>query len=141
MRRFEEVRRVDAPVERVWAVMSDLERWPEWTASMTRLERLDSGALATGSRVRVKQPKLATAVMTITAWDAERGFDWVTSSPGVTALARHTIEPDGDRTRVTLSVEFSGWLAGLIVWWFGDLTRRYVAMEADGLKRRSEGGA
>jgi hypothetical protein len=118
--------------------MIDIERWPEWTASMTRVERLDQGLLAVGSRARVKQPKLAPALFEITSWVPERGFDWITKSPGVTAVGRHTIEAVGDRARVTLSVEFSGWLARLVAWWFGDLTRRYIAMEADGLKRQCE---
>ena len=140
MRTFSATRDIAASPARVWAVMTDIERWPEWTASMTRVERLQPGPLGVGSRVRVKQPKLALADFQITAWQPGREFDWVTKSLGVTAVARHRIEAAGDGARATLSVEFSGWPAGLVVWWFGDLTQRYVAMEADGLKRRSEDG-
>jgi hypothetical protein len=35
-------------------------------------------------------------------------------------------------------MEFSGLLAWLAVRVAGDLTQRYIAMEAEGLKRRSE---
>jgi hypothetical protein len=118
--------------------MIDVERWPEWTASMTRVERVDRGPLGVGSHVRVKQPKLPPALFEIASWVPERTFDWITKSPGVTAVARHAIEPTSGGVRVTLSVEYSGWLAGFVVWWFGKLTSRYVAMEADGLKRRCE---
>ena len=32
---------IDAPAAEVWDVFSDVERWPEWTASVTRLVALD----------------------------------------------------------------------------------------------------
>ena len=129
---------INAPAERVWAIMSDVERWPEWTASMARVERLDLGALGVGSRVRVKQPKLAQALFEITAWEPGRGFDWITRSAVVTAVARHVIAPSGPGVRVTLSVDYSGPLSGVIGWLYGGLTNRYMAMEAEGLKRRAE---
>lgn len=47
--------------------------------------------------------------------------------------------PDG-RTRVELVIDQSGPLAGLIGWLYGELFRRYVRMEADGLRRRCERG-
>ena len=138
MRRFSETIEIAASPERVWAVMSDLERWPEWTASMTSVEQLDTGPLGVGSRVRVKQPRLAEARFRITRWEPAQGFDWIAPNPAVTANAGHSIEAIPRGSRVTLSVEFSGPLARFIAWWFGSLTRGYIAMEAQGLKRRAE---
>ena len=138
MRTFETTIDIAAPPARVWAVMSDIERWHEWTASITRVERLDDGPIDVGSRARVKQPKLAGSVFEVTAVAPERGFDWVTKSPGLQGLGRHLIEPRGDGSRVTLAVTFSGPLAGLVAMFFGGLTDRYIRMEAEGLKRRTE---
>ena len=118
--------------------MRDLERWPEWTASFARVDLLDPTPIRVGSRVRVKQPRLAVARFEVTSWRPDAGFEWVTKSPGVTAYAGHAIEPTATGARVTVSVEFSGPLSGVVAWWFGDLTRRYMAMEADGLARRAE---
>jgi hypothetical protein len=140
MPRFETTIDIDAPPPRVWAVMSDIERWPETTASITSVQRTSSGPLGLGSTARVKQPKLAAADFVVTRWAPDRGFDWVTRNPLVTGFARHSIEPlPGGASRVTLSVTFSGPFARLVSWFYGKLTARYIQMEAEGLKRRAEG--
>ena len=116
--------------------MSDVERWHECTASITRVTRLDDGPMRAGSRARVKQPRLAAGVFEVTSWIPGRSFEWVTRPPGVTGIARHVIEPTPGGSRVTLSVEFRGPLARLVAWWYGTLTRRYLEMEAAGLADR-----
>ena len=141
VRRFSRTIDIAASPEQVWDVMSDVERWPEWTASMTTVERLDPSPLGVGSLVRVKQPRLATARFEITKWEPGRGFDWAAHNAAVSADARHLIERTPEGARLTLSVEFSGVLARVVAWWFGDLTERYIAMEAEGLKRRAESRA
>ena len=138
MRTFETTIDIDASPARVWAVMSDIERWHEWTASITSVRRLDAGPMRVGSKAHVKQPKLSGSVFEVTAWTPERGFDWVTKRPGLTGLGRHIIEPSAGGSRVTLAVVFSGPLTGLIALFFGRLTDRYIRMEAEGLKRRVE---
>ena len=39
--RFEATIDVAAPVQHVFEIYTDVERWPEWTASVTSVERLD----------------------------------------------------------------------------------------------------
>ena len=129
---------IAAPPERVWAVMSDAERWPEWTPSVTSIKRLDTGPLRIGSRIRIKQPKFMAAVWTVTALEDGRAFTWVTSAPGTTITARHSLEPIGDGTRATLSVQYAGLLERFLDWLTRDVSDRYLAMEAAGLKQRSE---
>jgi len=121
MRTFQTAIEIAAAPARVWAVMSDIERWHEWTASITSVRRLDDGPMRVGSKAHVKQPKLAGSVFEVTTWTPERGFDWVTRSPGIKGLGRHLIEPCAGGSRVTLSVTFSGPLTGLIALFFGRL--------------------
>jgi len=129
---------IDAPPERVWAVMREVERWHEWTASITSVKRMDSGPLAVGSRVVIRQPKLPVNYSDVTELEPMRGFTWVSRSPGVVATARHEIEPRAFGSRVTLSVQFGGALGWFVAQLVRGLTERYIAMEAEGLKRRSE---
>lgn len=129
---------INAPMERVWAVMWDIERWPEWTPSIRSIERLDQGPLSVGSRVRIRQPKVLPAVWRVTDVDPGRRFTWVTRSPGVAATATHRIEPAAAGARVTLSVHFSGPLGSMAGWLLRGLNNKYLGLEAAGLKRRSE---
>ena len=41
--RFEADTEIAADAEQVWAVLVDVPRWPEWTASVTRAERGSRG--------------------------------------------------------------------------------------------------
>ena len=41
--RFEATIDVAAPAQFLFEVYTDVERWPEWTASVTSVERLDQG--------------------------------------------------------------------------------------------------
>jgi carbon monoxide dehydrogenase subunit G len=139
--RFSITTEIDAPPDVVFAVMTDIERWPEWTPTVTRVERLsDAGApLALGSRLRIVQPKVPPADWTVTALEPGRGFRIIARSPGATVEADHWAEPMGTgRTRATLSVTFAGFLGRVIGWLMRGLNNRYIAQEAAGLKRRSE---
>lgn len=129
---------IAAPVERVWAVMSDVERWHEWTASVTSVTRLDDGPFGVGSRARVLQPKLSPATFEVTEFNPNRNFVWKTSSGGVRAVANHRVEAIPGGTRATLSLDFSGVPLLFLGWWVRRISDRYTAMEAEGLKRRSE---
>ena len=129
---------IAASPERVWALVSDIERWPDWTPSMKSVKRLDIGPLAVGSRARVHQPKLLPADWVVTKLEAGRGFDWTTRSLGLTAIGRHWIDAIDSGSRVTLSIQFGGMLAPLMTWLTRGLIVRYVTLEVNGLKQRSE---
>src|SRR6266516_666434 len=95
---------INAPPERVWAVMADVERWPEWTESMKSVERLDSGEFGVGSKAKLHIRR----------------------------------SPDGNVSKVTLTVDLSGIVATLFGPMIAGQSRKNVEMEAEGLKRWCE---
>ena len=139
---FSKTVEVEAPPEVVFDVLVEVERWLEWTPTVTRVERLhDVGApLAIGSQLRIVQPKVPPGEWTVTALEPGRGFRLLSRSPGATVEASHWVEPlgAGDRSRVTLSVTFAGFLGRIVGRLMRGLNERYLAEEAGGLKRRSE---
>jgi uncharacterized membrane protein len=137
---------IQAPPDVVWAVWSDVERWPEWTAGVSRVDVLArgerpeaaAGPLAVGTRVRIRQPKFPPAVWQVTEVEENRRFTWVSVSPGAHVTGSHTIEPHAGGSRATLALTFAGPIARLVGWLSRSLTERYLHLEADGLKARSE---
>lgn len=128
---------INAPASMVWSVLSDVEHWPEWTASMKSIRLLD-GELRVGARVEVVQPKLPKAVWTVSRLDEGSRFDWTADSTGLTTIGRHSVEPTATGSRAKLGFEQTGPLAGPFGLLLGKLARNYVAMEMAGLKERSE---
>jgi uncharacterized protein YndB with AHSA1/START domain len=129
---------IDAPPERVWAVMCDAEAWPQWTASVSDVRRLDTGHFDIGSRVRIKQPKFPPAVWTVESIEPGRTFTWVAGGPGFRNVATHSVEATATGSRATLSIDQHGVIGELFARLTADITRRYLDLEAAGLKRRSE---
>lgn len=129
---------IDAAPERVWAVMTNVEAWPQWTASVTEAKRLDTGRFDVGSRVRIKQPKLPPAVWTLDEVVSGESFTWVTGLPGFRSIAQHRVERTPTGSRVTLAIEQRGVIGEIFARLTAGLTERYLNLEAAGLKRRSE---
>jgi uncharacterized protein YndB with AHSA1/START domain len=129
---------IDAAPDEFWRVLTDVERWPEWTPSMMRVDRLDSGPLQVGSTARIKQPKFPPTVWRVTDLEPGQSFSWTASGPGVATVGGHRITPLAHGVEVTLSIRQTGPLAWLMGLFTSRLTKSYVQMEANGLKRRSE---
>jgi uncharacterized protein YndB with AHSA1/START domain len=133
---------IAAPSARVWAVIADVERWSEWTASITRIRLLDAGPLAVGTRARIEQPKFPAMVWRVTAVEPGRSFTWETRGFGGGAVGTHEVADDGRGGSVaTLTIEQFGWLNALLARWIRPITERYLTMEIEGLRRRSEESA
>jgi carbon monoxide dehydrogenase subunit G len=128
---------INAPPAVVWSVMADVERWPEWTASIRSVEAFDGAELAVGRRYRIAARGVPAATWRVERVDDGRGFVWVTTS-GIRIIAGHTIEPEDGGCNVTLSIRTEGLLAALFGPAITRLSRRNMELEAEGLKRRSE---
>ena len=124
---------------RVWSVLLDVERWPEWTTSVSRIQRMDLGPLTLGSRTRIWQPRLMPAVWCVTSLDeGRRVFGWTTRTLGVKIVGRHQVDAFKNHSRVALSLHYTGPLSVVVARVYRDLIWDYLRREGNGLKEFCE---
>ncbi|GHJ48317.1 hypothetical protein Cs7R123_56590 [Catellatospora sp. TT07R-123] len=138
--RWENAIVIDAPVDVVWAMTLDVERWPDTTPTMTSVVRLDDGPLRVGGQARVKQPGQSEAVWTVTRLAEGREFTWQTVRMGLVMTGSHLLEPVGGGCRNTLAIEVAGRGALLFGLLFGGLIRRAITTENLGFQAAAVGG-
>ena len=137
--RFEKSIEIDAPQQRAWDVLSDLQAWPQRIETVDTVELLTPEPLGKGSRVRLRQPKLPEGTWDITIWDAPAYFEWTQKEGGTTIVAGHRVEALGDdRARLTLTIDMRGLLVPIIGRFYKRLTNDYMNREAEGMKRAAE---
>lgn len=135
---FEQSITINASAERIWAVLIDMERWPEWTASMSSIKRGEDTPFGVGATAHIKQPRLPAGDWRVTECQPDRWFASETKSPGLEIVAGHRITPGPTGCTVLLSIDQSGFMSGMVGRIYGGRIRRYLDMEANGLKARCE---
>lgn len=132
----------DAAPDRVWAVLSDLDAWPHWLPTVTRVEREDPVvAPGVGAAYVVEQPRLPRTRWEVTEWVPGRSFTWTSSSPGVTSTATHELVPTATGgTEIVLAITWTGPASRILGLLYGRLTRRYLETETAALSERAAAG-
>jgi hypothetical protein len=139
MRTMSATIQVGASPQAVWAVLTDLTRYPEWNP----LFREASGEVAVGSRITLRSVhpangRMMTIKPKITVADPDAELRWVSSLPGIiNGEHSFTLTPVDGGTRVEQSETFGGLLSVLA-------TKTSTRAEAsfrelnEALKRRAE---
>ena len=131
----------------VWAIMTDLERAPDWMPGVEKVEPLDDAPLAEG---KVFATELSTGgrgrrrEMTLVRWDPEdRAFALSSTEGSLTAVYHYALAPAGCETRATLRARCDG--GGLAIRLMWPLIRymmaRHDSRHMPMLKALAEGAA
>lgn len=132
---------IEAPVETVWRVLTDFDRYGEWNPFTPSVKaKLEIGAQV-DMRVRMgpyrlPQTEIICAIEppTFLAWRTVIGASWLLS-----AVRSQRLDDLGDETcRYTTSDEFRGLLMPLVILCTGGFVRRGFNAVARALKRRAE---
>lgn len=115
--KFDSSIEINAAPEAVWETLSRPEEWPEWIASLKKIERLSAEPLGTGARLRVTARAglfNVRLLMAITEFVPRQRVVMQGSVLG-TRLTRYYTLDGGDRqTKVTAGGEATGLLAPLV---------------------------
>ena len=114
--RFESSIDINAPVEKVWALIDKLEEWPQWMPSIKKIERVSQGPLAVGSQLAVTAKVSGLTVkllMTVIWFVPERSVIMGGKVLGTKLTRFYNLEPVNGKTKVTIGGEVSGALAWL----------------------------
>ncbi len=129
---------IAAPPQVVWAVLTDLERWPNWNGDVASIKA--DGPLAPGTVFRWKSGGMPIR-STIQEVEHARRIGWTGTAPlGIRAVHLWSLEPDGDGTRVRTEESFEGVLAHLFSGTMrkmlaGALERNVAALGAEATRR------
>ena len=138
---------IQAPPERVWAVVQDVGRRLEWDARITAVEQLTPGPMGKGGRTRVTYRLLgATSAieMEMVSWQppARSGVrgGFVGTPDTIAGSWNFAANPDGSTTWTTrLVLSSAGRLGRLRELVFGPMTARLTRISQANLKRLVEG--
>jgi uncharacterized membrane protein len=138
---------VDAGAETVFAVASDLERYPEWQDFLQRVTVRDRDAAGRPALVEAEADAKVTALKLVlrATRDEPRRVAWRSEGGDVKALsgAFDIAEPGPGRSHVTFALEVDpGFKLGLLLrGGVADRLRdRILGGMLDGLRRRAESG-
>ena len=143
----EETIEIEAPIARVWEVVSDLPSTPEWHGVMKEVEVLETDDEGRATLIDSKQdagPAQVSIQLRFT-WDPPDGLSWERTKGDMRKLVGswRFEELGPDRTRATYALELDpgrvlGMLArGPLV----DQLRKTIGRRpVEGLKRAAEGG-
>jgi len=132
---------INATPEKVWAILTDFQKFPQWNPFIVKLEgkpelntRLRA-ELSTGKGISVFKPVVLVA-------DKNKAFEWLGSLPIPGLFNGHhyfRIEAlSNNQVKFIHGEEFTGLLAGLIMKQIGEQTRSgFIAMNK-ALKERAE---
>jgi len=107
---------VDAPPQRVWAVVIDLSRMGEWSSENKGGEWVD-GEPALGRKFRgvnQREDFKWETVSVVTQFDPPRVFEWKVGDPdNASSTWRYDLSPEGDGTRLRQYTEMGPGPSGL----------------------------
>jgi hypothetical protein len=124
-----------APVEVVWRVMTEVERWPEWNPDV-RDAAMD-GALAEGTTFRWKAGP-GTIRSTLRAVQPMHLLAWTGKTLGIPAVHVYRLESRGGLTTVSTEESWSGLLARVFRSSLQRTLQKAIDTGLDALKREAE---
>jgi uncharacterized protein YndB with AHSA1/START domain len=135
----------NAPPERVFAAITDIESWQKWMQNLVRVEKLTPGPFAKGSQwreVRKIMGKEGAEVFEVVAIDPPRSMElYVDGAKGSTKKGeyrfKYAFENIGGKTRMTVhgSITGMGCMGVVFGFLFKGMFRRAIAKDHEAFRK------
>lgn len=130
-------RRIDAPADRVWGLLTDSSSYRDWNSAVVSIE----GTIALGNTISLVSIVNPTRVFTLKITDVARPNRLVWSDGMPLGLFKgertYRLDEQDGATEFSMTEQFSGLLSGLITRAIPDLTDSFNLF-ADSLKSAAE---
>jgi len=102
---------IHAPVEKIWDILSDIDRWSTWYPAVSQAKL--TGTFAPGSVFRWKSGGTAI-VSTLHEVEQYHRISWTGKAVGTQAIHVWILEPKAEGVLVRTEESFEGWLVFLL---------------------------
>lgn len=126
---------IDAPVNSVWAIQSDINNWPSWQKEVAYAQL--QGKLAKGT-VFIWKAMGMNINSELQQVIENKIISWSGKSIGMNATHIWTFEKQGNKTMVTTEESLSGWIPSLIKLFKPNFLEQSLSNALFTLKRQSE---
>jgi uncharacterized membrane protein len=88
---------INAVIDKVWDILVDFERWPDWTRSVSKVRRRNHNrGIGADTFVWLSQPGLPTVRWAVTTSLADRTLRWGSRTIGIWRRRHHELRDLGD---------------------------------------------
>ena len=138
--------RIEAPVETVFRLATDVDHWAGRITGITKVERLTNGPVGVGTRfkeTRMMFGKQATETMEFSAFEPNRRYQLTADSCGALYQTEFRFEPDGTGTRLSVDMRvtarsFFAKLMKPLAWLMCGMMKKCLMKDLDDLKAAAE---
>ena len=141
---------INAPAERVFEVLTDLEGLPERVTAIQKIELLTEGPVGLGTKfreTRIMFKREASEEMEFTSFDPPQGYVLEAESRGARYTTTYRLDPENNGTRLSISFEgtalspFARFVSAVLMPFFKGAMRRAVEADLENLKHAAEAGS
>lgn len=129
-------REIQAPPERVWALLTDANQFPSWNTTVSSIR----GPIALGTKLAIQVPVAPGRTFTpkVTAFEANRRMEWSDGmAPMFRGVRTFTLTPTASGTRFEMTETFAGLMLPMIKGSLPDFRPVFDTYAAD-LQRAAE---
>lgn len=101
---------IQANVEKVWSVLTNINNWTKWNASITKAELKEKPSVGANFTWTVNGAKIKSVLHTV---DTNRAFGWSGVTFGGSAIHNWYLEQQENGVLVKVEESMQGWLVGL----------------------------